>query len=84
MQETLRVFTVVFLLLCIGIFALAWPKKVQQPHLKLLSRKNSYSGWVEGDIYISLLRFIGLCCLAMSVSMIIFRLVFPWIPPANK
>lgn len=84
MEEIVRVFCVILFFLCIGIFAIGCSKKVQQTHLKLLSQKNPYKGWVEGDIYISLVRFVGLFFLVMSISMTVFRLLFPWIPPINK
>jgi TRAP-type C4-dicarboxylate transport system permease small subunit len=84
MEEILRVFCVVLFFSCIGIIAIGCSKKVQQTHLKLLSKKNPYKGWVEGDVYISVVRFVGLFFLVVSISMIFFRLLFPWIPPTNK
>jgi hypothetical protein len=84
MAEIIRVFCVISLFFLIGLFAISFTKKVQKTHLKLLSRKNPYKGWVEGEIYISVVRFAGLFFLVVSVSMIVFRLCFPWAPPVNK
>jgi hypothetical protein len=84
MEETLRFFFVIIFFLCIGILAIFGTKRVQQTHLKLLSKKNPYKGWVEGDIYLSLVRFVGLFFLVMSIAIFSVRIFFPWIPPINK
>jgi hypothetical protein len=84
MEETLRVFFVILIFFFIGTIATALPKKVQQKHLKLLSQKKPYKGWMEGDIYISLVRYFGLFFLVMSVSMTFVRLFFPWVPHGDR
>ena len=84
MEETLRIFFVIVIFFFIGVIATAWPKKVQQKLLKLLSQKKPYEGWVEGDIYISLLRYSGIFFLVMAVSMSFVRLLFPWVPHVDK
>jgi hypothetical protein len=84
MEETLRVFLVIVLFWFIGIVAVVWPKKIQQKHLKLLSGDNPYMKWVEGDFYVSLVRFSGLFFLVMSLSMTSVRLIYPWVPQVTR
>ena len=84
MEETVRVFFVILFFFFIGIIAIAWPKKLQQNLLKLLSQNKPYQGWVEGDVYISLLRYSGVFFLVMSISMTFVRLLFPWVPRVDK
>jgi hypothetical protein len=82
--ETLQLFFMIVSFLCVGIIAMGWARNIQQMHLQWLSKNNLHKGWVEGDIYVSLIRFLGIFFLVMSVSMIVVRLAFPWMPLSVK
>jgi hypothetical protein len=84
MEETLHVFFVISFFLCIGIYAMGWSTTIQKTHLKLLSHNNPYKGLVEGDIYISVVRYLGVLFLVISISMTFVRFCFPWMPPVTK